>query len=83
MHTSNLRKVGGSVMLSVPPALLQQLHLETGSTVNLSIENNQLVVKPQTKPSYTLAELLEESDYAQIETDDEWVGLTAVGNELL
>lgn len=83
MHTSNLRKVGGSVMLSVPPALLQQLHLETGSTVNLSIENNQLVVKPQTKPSYTLAELLAKSDYSQVETDDEWVGSSAVGNELL
>jgi hypothetical protein len=27
MHTTNLRKVGGSVMLAVPPALLDILHL--------------------------------------------------------
>ena len=26
MHTTNLRKVGGSVMLAVPPALLDILH---------------------------------------------------------
>lgn len=83
MHTSNLRKVGGSIMLSVPPALLQQLHLETGSAVNLSIENNQLMVRPQTKPSYTLAELLASSDYSQVETDDEWTSSSAVGSEIL
>ncbi len=27
MHTTKLRKVGGSVMLSTPPALLDVLHL--------------------------------------------------------
>ena len=30
MHTTNLRKVGGSVMLAVPPALLDILHLRPG-----------------------------------------------------
>jgi antitoxin ChpS len=25
MHTTNLRKVGGSIMLAVPPAFLEQL----------------------------------------------------------
>ena len=27
MHTSSLRKVGGSIMLAVPPALIDMLHL--------------------------------------------------------
>ncbi|SEJ02047.1 antitoxin ChpS, partial [Nitrosomonas eutropha] len=31
MHTTNLRKVGGSIMLAVPPALLDVLHLSAGS----------------------------------------------------
>ncbi len=31
MHTTNLRKVGGSVMLTVPPALLDILHLQAGA----------------------------------------------------
>ena len=28
MHTTNLRKVGGSVMLAVPPAFLDQLQFK-------------------------------------------------------
>ena len=35
MHTTNLRKVGGSVMLAVPPALLDILHLQPGATVGI------------------------------------------------
>ena len=37
MHTTNLRKVGGSVMLAVPPAILDLLHLEVGNTVGLAV----------------------------------------------
>jgi antitoxin ChpS len=31
MHTTNLRKVGRSVMLAIPPALLDILHLQPGA----------------------------------------------------
>lgn len=31
MHTTCLRKVGGSVMLAVPPAILEMLHLQAGA----------------------------------------------------
>ena len=37
MHTTNLRKVGGSIMLAVPPAFLDQLHLQAGATVGLAV----------------------------------------------
>ena len=37
MYTSNLRKVGGSVMLAVPPAILDMVQLRSGSTVNLMV----------------------------------------------
>jgi antitoxin ChpS len=33
MHTTNLRKVGGSVMLAVPPALLDVLQLQIGADI--------------------------------------------------
>lgn len=45
MHTTTLRKVGGSVMLSVPPALLEQMHLQAGSSVTISLEGGKLVVE--------------------------------------
>ena len=32
MYTSNLRKVGGSVMLAVPPAILDMVQLQSGSS---------------------------------------------------
>jgi len=43
MHTTNLRKVGGSVMLAVPPALLDILHLQPGATVGIAVDSNVLI----------------------------------------
>ncbi len=43
MHTTNLRKVGGSVMLAVPPALLDILRLQPGAQVGIAIESGRLV----------------------------------------
>jgi antitoxin ChpS len=36
MYTTNLRKVGGSVMLAVPPAILDLLNLRVGATVGIA-----------------------------------------------
>jgi antitoxin ChpS len=44
MHTTNLRKVGGSVMLAVPPALLDILNLQPGARVGITVESGRLVV---------------------------------------
>lgn len=84
MHTSNLRKVGGSVMLVVPPVFLDQLHMQAGATVGLTVEGDCLVVKPRPKPRYSMAELLAASDYSQPQAsqDREWVDAPSVGREL-
>lgn len=84
MHTTNLRKVGGSVMLSVPPAILDLLHLEVGATVGLEVEGDKLVIATRVKPHYTLDELLAQcdADAPVSETDREWIGLPPVGREL-
>lgn len=58
MHTTNLRKVGGSIMLAVPPALLDVLQLRPGAKVGLAVRGGRLVVEPQQRPRYTLDELL-------------------------
>ena len=84
MHTTNLRKVGGSVMLAVPPAILDLLHLRVGATVGLAVDHGRLVVEPSLRPRYTLAELLAVSDYSQPQTAEEreWIDAPAVGREL-
>ncbi len=85
MHTTTLRKVGGSVMLAVPPAILDLLHLKSGASVNVSVEGDRLIVEPQSRPRYTLAELLAASDYSQPQAPEEreWVDAPPVGRELI
>ena len=85
MHITNLRKVGGSVMLVVPPALLDVLKLSAGAKVGLAVDNGRLIVEPQARPRYTMAELLAASDYSQPQPAEErdWVDAPAVGGELI
>jgi antitoxin ChpS len=85
MHTTNLRRVGGSVMLAVPPAFLDQLQLEAGATVGVTVSDGQLVIHPKAKPRYTLAELLAASDYSEPQPleEREWVDAPSVGGELI
>ncbi len=85
MHTTHLRKVGGSVMLAVPPLILDQLHLQAGATVGVTVEDGRLVVEPQPRPRYTLAELIARCDVQGEPTaeDREWTCGPAVGRELL
>ncbi len=85
MHTTNLRKVGGSIMMAVPPAILDLLDLKAGATVSVSVEHGRLVVAPQQRPRYTLAELLAASDYAQPQPPEEreWVDAPTVGREAI
>jgi antitoxin ChpS len=85
MHITNLRKVGGSVMLAVPPAFLDLLHLKAGAPVGVAVDGGRLVVEASPRRRYTLAELLAASDYSEPLTpaDREWLDAPAVGKELL
>lgn len=85
MHTTNLRKVGGSIMLAVPPAILDLLNLRAGATVGLVVDHGRLVVEPTPKPHYSLDELLSQCDLsAEISEEDHiWLESGPVGGELL
>lgn len=85
MHITNLRKVGGSVMLAVPPALLELLHLKAGASVGVDVDGGRLVVEASPRPRYTLAELLAASDYSAgvVPEDREWLDAPTVGREIL
>lgn len=85
MYSTNLRKVGGSVMLTVPPAILDILHLQIGTTVGMAIEGERLIVEARNRPKYTLEELLAQCDETiEITTEEqEWMDMKPVGTELL
>jgi antitoxin ChpS len=85
MHTTNLRKVGGSVMLSVPPALLDVLRLEPGAKVGITVESGRLVVEPRKRPRYNLEELLAQCipKAARARRERQWLRDKPVGRELI
>jgi antitoxin ChpS len=85
MHTTNLRKVGGSIMLAVPRALLEILHLQPGAKVGIAVESGRLVVEPQPRRRYTLDELLAQCDpkAPRAKEEQEWLDSKPVGGELI
>ena len=50
MYTTRLKKVGGSIMLAVPPAVLKTLELSTDSEVGMTINNGCLIIDPRNGP---------------------------------
>jgi antitoxin ChpS len=85
MYRTRLRKVGGSVMLAVPPAVLEMVDMHSGSAVDIDISHGILEVIPVKRHTYKLEDLLAASDYSQPMTDEEreWIGAPAAGRELL
>lgn len=80
MIYTNLRKVGGSVMLAVPPVLLKKLGLDVGKEVSLDVQGEKLLVEARKKPSYKLADLVLEHQTLHLK-QDAWVGMKPVGRE--
>ena len=56
-HLARLRKVGGSVMLVIPKAMLDALDLASDASVGLSIKAGRLIVDPKKRRRYSLDEL--------------------------
>ena len=89
MHTTNLRKVGGSVMLAVPPALLNILQLQPGTKVGVAVESGRLIVEARPRPHYTLAELLAQCSpkarrsKQSSKRERDWLSSKPVGRELI
>jgi antitoxin ChpS len=82
MYSTNLRKVGGSIMLAVPPSILQVLGLATDAQVNLQVKDGKLIIEPKQKSEYSLNQLLQEQQQAGL-MDDPWSDVKPAGRELL
>ncbi len=85
MHSTTLRKVGGSVMRAVPRALLDVLQLRSGAKVGLTVEGGRLIVEPRARPHYTLGELLAQCNprAPRSKDDREWLDSKPAGGELI
>lgn len=72
-------------MVALPPALLDQLHLGVGACLDLRIDGGRLVLEPQRRPRYSLAELIArcDADAPRSAEDEAWLTTPAVGREAL
>lgn len=85
MYTGTLRKVGGSTMLAVPPAILDILQLKSGDRVSMAVDTGRLIIEPIRGKKYSLEELLDQRDASAPLSDEDstWTGSRPVGRELV
>jgi antitoxin ChpS len=84
-YPARLRKVGGSVMVAIPPAVLDELGLQSDADVDLSVKKGQLVINPKGRPRYTLDQLIKEGRKAKNLKfkDRAWLNRPRVGREII
>jgi antitoxin ChpS len=84
-HTARLRKVGGSVMLAIPRAVLDALDLKSDAMVGMSVRAGKLLVEPNIPKRYTLDELLAQCSSKTVfeKEEREWLDAPAVGREII
>jgi len=55
-----LRKAGGSLVMTVPKAFVEQNGLSEGSQVELQLQGKKMTVEAPTRPRYKLSDLMVE-----------------------
>jgi antitoxin ChpS len=85
MATSTLRNVGGSVMMTIPKSVVEELGLTANTKLEVTAENGRVVAAPRKRPKYTLEELLAQCDpdAPWSEEEREWMDAPSVGNEII
>lgn len=81
MHTSTLRAAGGSIALTIPQPLARLLALHAGEAVTLEVDGDRLVVAPQRRKRYTVADLIAMQGAAPLIVDTEFDAMPAMGKE--
>ena len=75
-----IQKWGNSLALRIPKAFAVESNVTGGSTVEVSMENGNIVVKPIREPMYTLEELVERITDENRHEEIDWG--RPVGNEV-
>jgi antitoxin ChpS len=80
MFTSTLRRSGGSLIMTIPQAYVEQNMLEAGSLVSVAITGEELRLKPAEKRK-SLKALLDATPDGPHRVDG-WDAMPAAGGEL-
>lgn len=55
---ASIKRWGKSLAVRIPGPLAKQLQIQAGTPVQMRIERGALVLRPQTRPRYRLADLV-------------------------
>ncbi len=75
-----LRKAGGSLVMTVPKAFIDQNGLGEGSQVELLLQGKKMTIEAPTRPRYKLADLMAEMPEGLPRVEG-WDEMPAVGLE--
>lgn len=75
-----LRRAGGSLVMTVPKAFVEQNRLYDGCRVELNVAGAQMTIKALRRPRYELAQLLAEMP-DELPRVEGWDAMPAVGLE--
>ena len=84
MTRITVRKSGGANIVSIPTTILKMLQLHPGSILDISLEDNKIILSPVAE-ELTLDDLLAGSPKKRLnlkKEDKEWVKTKLVGKEL-
>lgn len=76
-----LRKAGGSLVMTVPKAFIEQNGLSEGSQVELQLNGQTLTIQAPRRPRYKLRQLMAEMQNG-LPMADGWDSLASLGKEV-
>lgn len=85
MTSISVRQSGGANIVSIPKTIVQMLGLSVGSKLDITVEENRIVLTPSPEDDVSLESLLKGSPkecFAVTEEDREWISAKPVGREI-
>lgn len=77
----SIQKWGNSASVRLPAPLLEQLGAGIGSALEVSITKEGLLLKPERRPRYQLADLMAEMPAGELPLVEGWDAMPALGQE--
>jgi antitoxin MazE len=69
---AKIQKWGNSLGVRIPKNVAQEARIQEGTSVELRVEEGRLVIAPQNKRKYTLAELVDKITPENMHGETDW-----------
>lgn len=77
-----LRRAGGSMVMTIPKAFVEQNNLQDGSQVELSLEGHRMTINATAKRRYKLTDLMAEMPSGKLPMVEGWDEMVPIGREV-